>query len=96
MANFSLRSKILEQGNHRDFPKAGDEVEIEYVGWLLEAGHVISGKKFVLGSASSALSRTHDMPRSTSSGGREIVRMSLTPEKMIAGKIIDPRPKYGL
>jgi hypothetical protein len=90
MANVSLRSSTLEQGNKRDFPQTGDEVEVEYIGWLLEAGDVISGQKFVPEFVPSASVHTHPTPRSNNTGGRITARMSLSPDKVIAGNIFEP------
>lgn len=30
----SINKKLLKQGNGQDYPKPGDEVTIEYTGWL--------------------------------------------------------------
>jgi FKBP-type peptidyl-prolyl cis-trans isomerase len=32
-----LDKKLLSAGNNKDYPKAGDEVAIEYTGWLYDS-----------------------------------------------------------
>ena len=33
-----LQKKMVKEGNKSDYPKHGDEVAMEYTGWLHDAG----------------------------------------------------------
>lgn len=44
-----LEKKVLSPGNNTDYPKVGDEVTIEYTGWLYDASKAsqdFKGNKF--------------------------------------------------
>lgn len=46
-----LDRKVLLQGNGTDYPKVGDEVSIEYTGWLYDsskADQEFKGNKYVV------------------------------------------------
>jgi FK506-binding protein 1 len=40
-----LQKKLIHPGNNVDYPAAGDEVTIEYTGWLYDAAKSDSGFK---------------------------------------------------
>ena len=53
-----LDKKLLSAGNNKDYPKVGDEVTIDYTGWLYEASKAdqeYKGKQYVT-SSSAAMS----------------------------------------
>lgn len=39
--SLTLRKTVLVNGNRVDYPKLGDEVEVDYIGWLYEAGDLV-------------------------------------------------------
>ena len=46
-----LDRKVLSSGNDTDYPKVGDEVTIEYTGWLYDSSkpdQEYKGKKYVI------------------------------------------------
>ncbi|KAJ9637024.1 hypothetical protein H2204_004947 [Knufia peltigerae] len=46
-----LQKKLVRPGNGQDFPKTGDEVTIEYTGWLYDgskADNDYKGKQYVM------------------------------------------------
>lgn len=48
--SLTLRKTVLRDGNKVDYPKQGDEVEVDYIGWLYEAGDLVAdhrGREFV-------------------------------------------------
>jgi FKBP-type peptidyl-prolyl cis-trans isomerase len=46
-----LDKKLLSAGNNKDYPKVGDEVAIEYTGWLYDSSKAdenYKGDKYVI------------------------------------------------
>ena len=49
MSSGKLDKKVISEGNKTDFPKKGDEVAMNYTGWLFDANAANNrGSQYVL------------------------------------------------
>ncbi|OCT51110.1 hypothetical protein CLCR_09333 [Cladophialophora carrionii] len=92
-----LDKKLLSAGNNVDYPKSGDEVTIEYTGWLYDASKAnedYKGDKYVTASratAAASVSRSDLGDRFDSSVGRGDFKTQIGVGRVIQGEEASPR-----